>query len=74
MMYTQVPLEQVFEGFEEMKKDTFETVISGVLMEVRPVQPRHVQIVRLLSPNPQHYLNPAWAPGQMIELGAMSAN
>ncbi|PYI50430.1 YlzJ-like family protein [Paenibacillus flagellatus] len=66
ILYTQVPLESVLDGLEEMCDNCIEVTVGGVLMQVEPISPYQGKVVRLLSPDPMHYLNPAFAPGQMI--------
>lgn len=66
--YTILPIESVMEGMEEVEKSTtFEVVMNGVTMQVRAVNPHQAMIVRLLSSNPQDFLNPQYSPGRMIE-------
>jgi hypothetical protein len=62
-----MPEEIVFEGWDHIQEQYSELVLDGLLMQVQPISPHQVRIVRLISPNPQHYLNPAYAPGQLIE-------
>ena len=65
--YTVLPLEVVMEGIEEMKADQMEIVMNGVTMQVKPLNSNQAAIVRLISGNPQDYLNPQYAPGRVIE-------
>jgi hypothetical protein len=69
ILHTLLPLDQVLEGFNEMEPVYEEMNVDGITMVVEPVSPRRAKIVRLISPDPMHYLNPAYAPGQMIEFG-----
>lgn len=65
--YSIIPLETVFENFEQMEKQQLQEItINGVTMVVEPLEGREAKIVRLISPNPQDYLNPQLAPGQKI--------
>lgn len=66
IMYSVIPLEQIFEGIENETSTLEEINIHGMIMEVQPIDSRQARIVRLISPNPQDYLNPAFAPGQII--------
>lgn len=67
ILYTEVPLEQVLDGIDRPPAATAEVTVGGVLMQIEPVSPYQGKIVRLLSPDPMHYLNPHYAPGQLIE-------
>ncbi|CAG7624052.1 YlzJ-like family protein [Paenibacillus allorhizosphaerae] len=66
--YSILPLEAVMENMEAVEQSkTVELVINGVTMQVQQVNPHQAMIVRLLSCNPQDFLNPQYAPGRMIE-------
>jgi hypothetical protein len=67
ILYTEVPLDAVLEGWDAPRPAAAEMTINGVPMQIEPLSPFHGRIVRLLSPDPMHYLNPAYAPGQLIE-------
>lgn len=68
ILYSCMPEEVVFEGLYQEQSRPSEVVVNGLLMEVQPVSTTQARIVRLLCPDPQQYLNPAYAPGQLIEL------
>lgn len=68
ILYTTVPLEAVFEGIENMQARSFTATVGGVQMELEPFGERQARIVRLLSPYPEHYLQPEYAPGTVVEL------
>lgn len=68
IVYTPVPLEQVFEGIEDQVKPLKEMNVNGLIMQVEQLNEYEARIVRLISPNPQDYLNPKYAPGQTIQL------
>jgi hypothetical protein len=65
-LYTIYPEDQVLSGIDDIKATTQEITVGGMSMEVDPVNNYQAKIVRLFSPNPQDYLNPKYAPGQMI--------
>lgn len=65
-LYTIMPLEAVWEKQDEAGSSA-EVRIQGVLMEVKPLEFNRVQIVRLLDGPLDSYLNPAYAPGQIIQ-------
>ncbi|MFU1792433.1 YlzJ-like family protein [Paenibacillus azoreducens] len=64
-LYTVMPLEFVWEQREEASP-TQEMQIQGVLMEVKTLENNRVEIVRLLNGPLDCYLNPAFAPGEII--------
>lgn len=57
----------VLEGLDNARTTYEEITVNGIMMQVEPVSAYQGKIVRLLSPDPMHYLNPAYAPGQLIE-------
>lgn len=65
-LHTVMPLEAVWEKQEEADPSA-EVRIQGMLMEVRPLDFNRVQIIRLLDGPLDNYLNPAYAPGQIIQ-------
>ncbi|MCZ8519994.1 MULTISPECIES: YlzJ-like family protein [Paenibacillus] len=72
--YTILPLEAVMEGWGETEvQQPVEIVMNGVMMQVQPLNGQQASIVRLLSCNPQDYLNPQYAPGRLIEFQPMPA-
>lgn len=66
IIYTTVPLELVFEGFDQYQPKVEEIEYQGVKLMIEPQGPYQAKIVRLLSPNPHDYLNPKYTPGNMI--------
>lgn len=68
IIYTTMPLEYVFENMEEMAKQQLQEIDmgGGIKMMVEQTGTFEGKIVRLISPNPQDYLNPRFAPGQRI--------
>lgn len=66
IMYSIVPVEQIFEGFDNEQEPLEEISIDGILMQVQPISSRQAKIVRIISPDPQDFLNPSYAPGKMI--------
>jgi hypothetical protein len=67
ILYSVMPEEIVFEGWDQQPERPLEVTVNGLLMEVQPVSHQEAKIVRLICPDPQQYLNPAYAPGQMIK-------
>lgn len=71
--YSVLPIEAVMQGSEGLDNaDYMEITMNGVPMQVQRVNARQASIVRLLSCNPQDYLNPQYAPGRMIEFTPMT--
>jgi hypothetical protein len=71
-LYTILPLETVFAGMDKVEQEEYvEVSINGVTMQVKPINAQQASIVRLLSCNPQDYLNPQYSPGRIIEFQAM---
>jgi hypothetical protein len=68
ILYTTIPLEAVFDGIEALEANTFTATVGGVEMVLEPAGERQARIVRLLSPDPQHYLRPEHAPGTIVQL------
>ena len=66
IIYTAMPLEFVYSGFDEFHPQYEEIDYQGVKMVIEPSGPYTGKIVRLLSCNPQDYLNPSYSPGSMI--------
>jgi hypothetical protein len=67
IMYSVMPLEVIFENYEQMEKtEVREIRLGAVTMLVEPTGPYEGKIIRLISPDPQDYLNPRFAPGQKI--------
>lgn len=67
--YTILPLDKVLEGMEDLESgpQSLEIVMNGVIMQVQPINQTQATIVRLISCNPQDFLNPQYAPGRLIE-------
>lgn len=65
IIYSPLPTEQILDGWDRQETPV-EMRAGGRVMEVMPAGEGQVRIVRLISPDPQDYLNPQWAPGQMV--------
>ena len=76
ILYTMMPSELIFPSEQaEESKQKFITY-QGVSMLVEQTDSDHVQVVRILSSDPQHYLNQQICPGAKISfanLGGLSA-
>lgn len=66
MFYTIVPEEQLLEGWEEEVPACLDVPIHGGLMQVEPIDLFSGKVVRIISSNPQDYLDPQHQPGLLI--------
>ena len=69
--YSPIPLEVIFDGYNEMKLNYREVQMGQVTMVLEQVSQTESKIVRLISPNAQDYLNPNYQPGTIIQLNQM---
>ncbi|MFE5319540.1 YlzJ-like family protein [Paenibacillus sp. NPDC056579] len=67
IQYTVMPLEVVMEGIENMESNQMEIVVNGISMQVQPLNANQASIVRIISCNPQDFMNPQYSPGRVIE-------
>jgi hypothetical protein len=65
-IYTNMPLELVFEGINDESAQIQEVWYSGVRMQVTPVAPGMGKIVRLIDCSLNDYLNPNLMPGMIV--------
>lgn len=65
LLYTFYPIEEVLKGAEQLSP-LEEIELDGLKFQVRRFDHQYAVIERLISTNPQHYLNPKYAPGQVI--------
>ncbi|GGG80360.1 YlzJ-like family protein [Paenibacillus radicis (ex Gao et al. 2016)] len=72
-LYTIMPLETVLDGMtgaaETAQTPSQQIWLHGIHMEVIPVAPGMVRIVRLLQCQLNDYLNPQLAPGSIMMYG-----
>ena len=70
MLYTIVPYDQVWDELDESVSgnESQEVTIQGCVMQVIPIDSGSGSVVRLLSTNPDDYLNPALQPGSVVLL------
>jgi hypothetical protein len=66
IIYSVMPMELIFQNENESDYEQVELQMGSVTMLVQPTGMNEARIVRLISPNPQDYLNPTYAPGQKI--------
>lgn len=60
-----MPLEIVLEGMDK-KYEYKEIITNGIKLIIEPTGINQGKIVRLLSSDPQDYLNPNFSPGRII--------
>ncbi|MDD4570452.1 MAG: YlzJ-like family protein [Tepidanaerobacteraceae bacterium] len=65
VLYTSVPLEVVLEGIEK-KHEYQEIEIHGIKLVMEPTGMNQAKIVRVISSNPQDFLNTNFSPGKII--------
>ncbi|WP_235589067.1 YlzJ-like family protein [Tepidibacillus decaturensis] len=66
IFYSTIPIETVFDGFDQMKLNYKEVQMGHMTMVVEPTSDYQAKIVRLISPVAQDYLNPKYQPGQTL--------
>ncbi|CAM3360248.1 YlzJ-like family protein [Marinicrinis lubricantis] len=66
-LYTEVSLNDIFEGHDQLTQALEEIQVEGVTMQVEPMSTGQAKIVRLISSDPNDYLNPRLQPGSIIE-------
>ena len=68
-MWTIVPDEVVWEGFEEDNREYVELIgVNGVLMQVEPIGGNQGRVVRVISSEPEDYWRPECQPGVLVDL------
>ncbi|MBW7473237.1 YlzJ-like family protein [Paenibacillus oenotherae] len=72
-LYTNIPLELVFDGIHEEREAYLDIVIGDVRMQVEMLTPGTGRIVRLMECPLDAYLRPELAPGTVIALGPAAA-
>jgi len=65
LLYTPVPIEIVLEGHDK-QYEFKEIEIDGVKLIVEPIGVNQCKIVQLISTDPNHFLNPNYSPGKII--------
>lgn len=68
ILYTALPLELILEGYEEFSPKYEEMKKGGQLLLIEPISFNRGKIVRLISSNPQDYMNPSLQPGEIINI------
>lgn len=65
MLYTIVPYDDIFSETDSIANRQ-EITIGGVIMQFEPGEGNLGKISRLISTNPQDYLNPRYQPGTIV--------
>lgn len=65
--HTIIPEETLFEGWDDYRPDYLEINLNGVQLQVEMLNGTQARIVRLLSADPNDFLNPSYTPGTLIE-------
>jgi|GEM_PF-561825 len=67
MLYSIIPEEEVWAD-DSFDCNFHDTVIDGCMVQVEPIDGARGRVVRVLSTDPQAYLNPAFQPGSLVPL------
>lgn len=70
MIYSIIPLEDIFSSpfIDNENQNTMMCQMSGMQLEVKPLDFSRGQIVRIVSGPLEVYLNPKYCPGEVIPL------
>jgi len=72
ILYTVLPIETVLEGLEQ-ERSFIDIQLEGLTVTVEPVSVDEAVIIRIISTDPRHYLNPQLSPGRKIRLFEVSS-
>ncbi|MGI6485217.1 MAG: hypothetical protein GX759_07320 [Thermoanaerobacterales bacterium] len=67
ILYTLMPREVIFDGFDK-QHEYKEVEVDGIKLLIEPLELNKAKIVRMISTDPQDYLNPNLSPGKIIEI------
>lgn len=65
VIYTPLPLESVLEGIEDLSYGKF-IEIDGKWLEYKEYNDKKKELIRLISTDPNDYLNPVFSPGRIF--------
>lgn len=68
VMWTAMPLELVLDGMAPDVQSCVEVTVEGRLLQVLPGANGQGTVQRLISTDPQDYLDPRWQPGSQVSL------
>ncbi len=63
MLYTVMPLEEVLDGIDDPPPKLVDVAMGGVLLQVEPLSDFSYRIERVISSDPQVYLDIQYQPG-----------
>lgn len=66
--YSVIPAELALQDPSQERPETQEVMVDGVSMVVEMEGPGEGRILRLLSTNPSHYIDPRYQPGSRVRL------
>ena len=73
IIWTIMPLEQVFDGMD--KPPTYEEIeYKNVKLQVERISSAQCRIIRIISTNPWDFLEPKFQPGQIVPFRPFFAN
>ena len=72
ILYTVYPVEEVLQELWEKSRDFREISVEGLRVVVEPISMTEAKIVRIISTDPQDYLNPLFAPGNILRFPPFS--
>ena len=70
LLWTAMPMELVVEGLVPQATACVELQVEGRLLQVLPGGSGVGTVQRLISTNPEDYLDPRWQPGASIPLSS----
>lgn len=66
IMYSVIPSEIIYQGMDSFDPHYEEIDVDGVKLQVERLNAYQAAIVRLISYNPQDYLDPKYTPGTLV--------
>jgi len=66
ILYTVMPVEEVMQ--QEGKRQILEVRVKGRIIQVEPVSPTEGRVLRVISTDPQDFLDPGIQPGSLVSL------
>lgn len=69
MLYSIVPNEDIWSE-DSVDYNFHEVMIDGFMVQVEPIDGVSGRVVRVISTDPQAYLNPTFQPGSLVPLGS----
>ncbi|MDK2820545.1 MAG: hypothetical protein PWP31_510 [Clostridia bacterium] len=72
MIYSPIPPEVIWEGALNYSPKLEKIKINNIEVEVEPLNLNQARIVRIFSTDPYDYLDNAYQPGSIINLGPQS--